>query len=77
MAKPESLSLSVMFCIWYTRTLHEGLHEEILGIVEFHEVGRTLLEGLHEEILDTEEFHEVGRNSSGVVWSRYTLFVDS
>ena len=32
--------------------------EEILGIVEFHEVGRTLLEGLHEESLSIVEFHE-------------------
>ena len=39
----------------------EGLHEESLGIVEFHEVNRTLLEGLHEESLGIVEFHEVGR----------------
>ena len=50
-----------MFYIGYTRTLLEGLHEEILGIVEFHEVGRTLLEGLHEETLGIVDFHEVGR----------------
>ena len=50
MAKPDLQSVSVMFCIGYTRNLLEGFHEEILGIVEFHEVGRTLLEGLHEEI---------------------------
>ena len=52
-----------MLCMGYTRTLFEGLHEEILGIIEFHEVGRTLLEGLHEDILGIVEFHEVGRIS--------------
>ena len=36
--------------------------EEILGIVEFHEVGRTLLEGLHEEFLSFVEFCEVGKS---------------
>ena len=40
-----------MFYIGYTRTLLEEMIEDILGIVEFHEVGRTLLEGLHEETL--------------------------
>ena len=44
----------------YTRTLLEELIEDILGIVEFHEVGRTLLEGLHVETLGIVEFHEVG-----------------
>ena len=37
------------------------MHEESLGVVDFHKVGRTLLEGLHEEILGIVEFHEVGR----------------
>ena len=41
--------------------MHEVLHEETLGIVEFHEVGRTFLEVLHEETLGIVEFHEVGR----------------
>ena len=50
-----------MFCIGYTRTLLEKLHEEILGIVRFYVVGRTSLEGLHEENLGTVEFDEVGR----------------
>ena len=40
-----------MFYIGYTRTVLEEMIEDILGIVEFHEVGRTLLEGLHEETL--------------------------
>ena len=40
----------------------EELHEESLGIVEFHKVGRTLLEGLNGEILGIVQFHEVGRN---------------
>ena len=35
------------------------LHEETLGIVEFHEVGRTLLEVLHEIIL-VVMLYEVG-----------------
>ena len=35
--------------------------KKIIGIVEFHGVGRTLLEELHEETLDIVEFHEVGR----------------
>ena len=61
MAKPDSQSVSVMLCIGYTQTLLEELIEDILGIVEFHEVGRTLLEGLHEEILGIVEFHKVGR----------------
>ena len=39
----------------------DKLIEDILGIVEFHEVGRTLIEGLHEETLVIVEFHEVGR----------------
>ena len=39
----------------------EELIEDILGIVEFNEVGRTLLEGLHEDVLGNVEFHEVGR----------------
>ena len=43
------------------KTLLNVLHEETLGIVEFHEVGRTLLEVLHEETLGIVEFHEVGR----------------
>ena len=58
MAKPDSQSVSVMFYIGYTQTLLEELIEDILGIVEFHEVGRTL----HEEVLGTVEFHEVGRS---------------
>ena len=33
---------SVMFYIGYTRTLLEELIEDILGIVEFHEVGGAL-----------------------------------
>ena len=53
-----SLDMSVMFYIGYTRTLLEELLEDILGIVEFYEVGRTLLEGLHEETLGIVEFHE-------------------
>ena len=40
----------------------EGLHEEILSLVGFHEVGWTLLDVLHKEILDIVKFHEVGRN---------------
>ena len=48
----------------YTQTLLEELMKDILGIVEFHEVGRTLLEGLHEENLDILDFHDVGRNYS-------------
>ena len=40
----------------------EGLNEDILGIVKFHEVGRILLEGLHKETLGIVEFYEVGRN---------------
>ena len=51
-----------MFYIGYTQTLLEELIEDILGIVEFYEVGRTLLEGLHEESLGIVEFCEVGRN---------------
>ena len=42
-------------------TCYIGLHEESLGIAEFHEVGRTLLEELHEESLGIVEFHKVGR----------------
>ena len=61
MSGPDSQSVSVMFCIGYTRTLLEGLKGDILGIVEFNEVGRALLEGLHGEILGIVEFHEVGR----------------
>ena len=38
------------------------MNEYILGIVEFHVVGKTLLEVLHEEILGIVEFYEVGRN---------------
>ena len=49
-----------MFCIGYTRTWLVGLHEEILGIVEFHEVGSTLLEGLHDETFGCIECHVVG-----------------
>ena len=30
-----TLKKSAMFCIGYTPTLLEGLHEEILGIVKF------------------------------------------
>ena len=40
-----------MFYIGYTQTLLEELIDDILGIVEFHEVDRTLHEGLHEESL--------------------------
>ena len=40
----------------------DGLHKEILGTLEFHEVGRTSPEGLHEETLGIVEFHEVGKN---------------
>ena len=40
---------------------YRSLLEDILGIVEFCEVGRTLLEGLHEEFLGIVEFHEAGR----------------
>ena len=47
------------------RTLLKGLHEETLGIVESHGVGRTSL--VHEESLGTVEFHEIGRTCSGVV----------
>ena len=62
MAELDSQSVSVMFCIGYTRTLLEELIEDILGTLEFYEVGRTLLEGLHEESLSITEFREVGRN---------------
>ena len=48
-----------MFCIGYTRTLLEELNGDILGIVEFHEVGRTLLDGLDKQVLGILEFHEV------------------
>ena len=41
--------------------LLEVLHEETLGIAEFHEVGSTLLEVLHKETLGIVEFHEVGK----------------
>ena len=41
--------------------IHTDLLEDILGIVEFHEVGRTLLEGLNEETLGIVEFHKLGR----------------
>ena len=52
-----------MFYIGYTRTVLEEMIEDILGIVEFHEVGRTLLEGLLEESsLGIVEFHELGKN---------------
>ena len=61
MAKPDSQSVSVVFCIGYTQTLLDELNEDILGIVEFHGVGRTLLEVLHEETLGIVEFHKVGR----------------
>ena len=50
-----------MFYIGCTLTLLDKLIEDILGIVEFHEVGRTLLEVLHEETLGIVEFHEVSR----------------
>ena len=36
------------------------MHEESLGIVENHKVGKTLLEGLHEESLTSVQFCEVG-----------------
>ena len=62
MTELDSQSVSVMFCIGYTRTLLEELIEDILGTLEFYEVGRTLLEGLHEETLGIVEFHEIGRN---------------
>ena len=39
----------------------EGLHEEYLGIVEFHKVGRNFFEGLQEESLGIVEFCKVGR----------------
>ena len=51
MAEPDSQSVSVMFCIWYARTLLEGLHDEILGIVELHVVASNFLEVLHEVLL--------------------------
>ena len=35
----------------YAQTLLEGLHEDILGIVEFHEVARNFLEVAHEVLL--------------------------
>ena len=38
-----------MVTLTITISLLEELNEDVLGIVEFHEVGRTLLEGLHEE----------------------------
>ena len=60
MAEPDRQSLSVMFCLGYTRTLLVEMNEDVLGIVEFHEVGRTLLDVLHEETLGIVEFHEVG-----------------
>ena len=41
----------------------EGLIEDILGIVEFHEVGKTLLEGLHEESFGIVEFQEVSKTA--------------
>ena len=37
------------------------LNEDVLGIVEFHEVGRTLLEVLHDETLGIVAFQKVGR----------------
>ena len=49
------------------------LIEDILGIVEFYEVGRTLLQGLHEETLGILEFHEVGRNFFEVFCMKYYL----
>ena len=58
MAEPDSQSVSAMFCTRYTRTLLEELNEDILGIVEFHEVGRILLEGFHEESLCIMESHD-------------------
>ena len=39
MAEPDSQSVSAMFCIGYTRTLLDEMNEDILGNVEFHEVG--------------------------------------
>ena len=42
MAELDSQSVSVMFCIGYTQTLLDELNEDILGIVEFHEVGLCL-----------------------------------
>ena len=51
-----------MFCIGDTLTSFESLNEDILGIVEFHEVGRALLAGLDVESLGIVEFHEVCRN---------------
>ena len=56
MAEHDSQSVSVMFYIRYTQTLLDEMNEDILGIVEFHEVGRTLLEVLHEETLGIVEF---------------------
>ena len=35
----------------------EVLHEENLGVVEFHDVGRTVLEVLHKETLGIVEFY--------------------
>ena len=43
------------------------VHEETLGIVEFHEVGKTLFEGLHEETLGIAEIHKVYKNFLGVL----------
>ena len=43
MAEPDSQGVSVMFFIGYGRTLLEELNENILVIVEIHEVGTTLL----------------------------------
>ena len=51
MAAPGSQSVSVMVCIAYKMTLLEGLHEEILGIWELHEVARNFLEVLHKCLL--------------------------
>ena len=61
MAEPDSQSASVIFCIGYTGALLEEFNDDILVIVEFHEVGRTLLEGLREETLGIVEFHKLGR----------------
>ena len=40
-----------MVCRGYVRTLLEVLHEEILGILELHEVRKTLLKGLYEVLV--------------------------
>ena len=68
MAEPDSQGVSVMFFIGYGRTLLEELNENILVIVEIHEVGTTLLEGLDKQVLGIVESHEHVR-----LWLKYCM----